>query len=75
MESSSLKTLLIQHNPADARLIQAALTEAKGASFDLEWVDNLSSGLKRLSSGEIDIVLLDLTLSSGPGLSGEGTAG
>jgi signal transduction histidine kinase len=38
------------------------LAEGKDVSFNLEWKDNLTEGLKRLAGGGIDVVLLDLML-------------
>jgi sigma-B regulation protein RsbU (phosphoserine phosphatase) len=64
-----LKALLIEDNPLDARLIQIMLHEAGGGQFELERAERLSNGLEILGNGEIDIVLLDLSLpDSGGGL-------
>jgi PAS domain S-box-containing protein len=57
-----IKVLLIEDNPGDARLIREMLAEERGATFDLERADRLSTGLERLAKGEIDVVLLDLSL-------------
>ncbi len=57
-----IKVLLIEDNPADARLVKEMLVEAQNTSFDLEWKERLSAGLERLAEGGIDIVLLDLML-------------
>ncbi len=67
MNMEHIKVLLIEDNPGDARLIQEMLAEEKNISFGLEWKDNLSEGLKHLDGGEIDIVLLDLTLPDSRG--------
>jgi signal transduction histidine kinase len=58
----AIRVLLIEDNPADARLIREMLAYEKDASFNLEWEDNLTDGLKRLAGGGVDIVLLDLML-------------
>jgi two-component system cell cycle sensor histidine kinase/response regulator CckA len=68
MNPRPIKVLLIEDNAGDAELIVAMLTEAKQMSFELEWHDTLSAGMKRLSSGGIDIVLLDLALPDSAGL-------
>jgi DNA-binding NarL/FixJ family response regulator len=60
--------LLIEDNAGDAELIRAMLAEAKQMSFELEWHDTLSAGIKRLLSGGIDLVLLDLVLPDSAGL-------
>ena len=73
---SSIKVLLIEDNPGDARLIQVVLNSARTAdfaahmlnTFDMEHVDRLSSGLKRLRDGGIDLILLDLSLPDSQGL-------
>lgn len=62
MMKRRVKVLLVEDNPSDARLIQESLAEASDDSFDLETMDTLASGLKRLNSGGIDAMLLDLAL-------------
>ncbi len=62
-----IKVLLIEDNPGDARLIKEMLAEARSVSFDLEWKDNLSKGLKLLTEKGIDVVLLDLMLPDSAG--------
>lgn len=57
-----IRVLLIEDNPGDARLIKAMLAKETDISFNLEWKDRLSEGLKRLAEGGIDVVLLDLML-------------
>ncbi|MGA9348778.1 MAG: response regulator [Anaerolineae bacterium] len=63
-----LKVLLIEDNPGDARLIREILAEERGASFDVEGADRLSTGLEYLAGGDIDVVLLDLSLPDSRGL-------
>jgi PAS domain S-box-containing protein len=60
--------LLIEDNRADARLIQELLRDVD-AGFDLEWVERLTAGLRRLDGGEptIGAVLLDLQLPDSQG--------
>lgn len=67
-DSKPIRVLLIEDNPADARLLREMLAEMDGVPFDLERVDRLSAGLERLSSDGIDVVLLDLTLPDSRGL-------
>jgi serine phosphatase RsbU (regulator of sigma subunit) len=64
----SLKVLLIEDNPLDARLIQIMLAEAGAGLFSLERVDRLATGLARLAKGDIGMVLLDLSLPDSHGL-------
>jgi len=63
-----ITALLIEDNPADARLIQYMLTESGDGIFQLEHVDRLQQGLKRMESPGIDIVLSDLSLPDSHGL-------
>jgi len=64
----SLKVLLIEDNPLDARLIQIMLAEAGAGLFSVERVDRLAAGLARLAKGDIGMVLLDLSLPDSHGL-------
>jgi len=66
--SKIIRVLLIEDNSFDACVIQEMLAKAKGASFDLECVDLLSTGLERLAKGGIDLVLLDLSLPECQGI-------
>lgn len=68
MDDEHVRVLLIEDEPADARLIREVLAEVNGATFDIEWVDCVSAGQKRLSAGGIDVVLLDLSLPDSRGL-------
>jgi two-component system, cell cycle sensor histidine kinase and response regulator CckA len=68
MNSRPIKVLLVEGNPGDAELIRTLLAEAKGLSFELEWRKTLFDGVNRLSSGGIDLVLLDLVLPDSSGL-------
>lgn len=63
-----IRILLIEDNPADARLLKEMLAEITDVSFNLERVERLSDGLERLKEGGVDIVLLDLTLPDSRGL-------
>ena len=59
--------LLIEDNPGDARLIREFFTEASPSEFRLHWADRLSKGLDRLDKGDIDLVLLDVSLPDSRG--------
>jgi CheY-like chemotaxis protein len=60
--------LLIEDNPADAKLVREALTDTRFGPFQIEWVKNLSDGLQRLSKGGIQAVLADLLLPDSQGI-------
>jgi len=51
MSDKRTKILLIEDNPGDARLIQEMLAEAERGRFELECVDQLYAGIKRLDQG------------------------
>lgn len=68
MESKPIRVLLIEDNPADARLLQQALNDQKEAVFELTHVDHLSDGVKLLAEGGVDLVLVDLMLPDSQGL-------
>ena len=68
MGSYHIHLLLIEDNPGDAVLIREMLAEARGMSFELEWMETLSEGIERLALGGIDVVLLDLALTDSTGL-------
>jgi PAS domain S-box-containing protein len=63
-----LKILMIEDNPGDARLVREMLAETGTGDITLEWVPRLSQGLESLGKGEIDLVLLDLSLPDSRGL-------
>ena len=60
--------LLIEDNPGDAGLVREMLSENQDARFRIEWVQALLPGLNRLTRGDIDMVLLDLSLPDSQGL-------
>ncbi|MBI2191245.1 MAG: response regulator [Planctomycetes bacterium] len=68
MSTSAIKTLLIEDNAGDARLMAETLAEVRDVRFDMKCVGRLSEGLDRLASEEVDVVLLDLFLPDGQGI-------
>jgi len=64
---TSSRVLLIEDNPGDARLLREYLSGAAG-DFTLEWADCLAAGLEVLARGNIDVVVLDLSLPDSRGL-------
>jgi Flp pilus assembly CpaE family ATPase len=64
----AVRVLLIEDNPGDAGLVRAMLAESQGVEFRVEWVQALLPGMVRLGRGEIDMILLDLSLPDSQGL-------
>ena len=69
MVASSVKILLIEDNPAEARLLQELLKQAQSKEFSLFHVKRLQAALKELHQDSYDVILLDLTLPDSQGLS------
>lgn len=61
--------LIIEDNPGDVELIKAMLEETRINKFELVWRDELKEGIEYLEQRTADIILLDLTLPDGSGLS------
>jgi two-component sensor histidine kinase len=68
MNDRQIKVLLIEDNPGDVRLIREMLKDFKDITVEIDCVDRLDTGLKRLSKGSFDAVLLDLGLPDSQGL-------
>ena len=63
------RALLVEDNPADARLLKEAVAEVGAArSIELVHVDRLATALQRLKTESFDVVLLDLSLPDESGL-------
>jgi len=62
--------LLIEDNPGDAELVKDALADTAGARFEVHHAETLALGLDRLVRGDIDLVLLDVSLPDSHGLDG-----
>jgi DNA-binding response OmpR family regulator len=67
MEDLPLRVLLIEDNPADARMIQEMLKGLKEGVPELTTADRLSTGIETLARGGQDAVLLDLSLPDSQG--------
>jgi PAS domain S-box-containing protein len=63
-----IRVLLVEDNPALARMIADMLAQASGTIFFVESVGTLADSIARLSPGGIDVILLDLTLPDHQGL-------
>lgn len=63
-----IKVLLVEDNRADVDLIREILPENGPVSFFIETVSRLSEAIKRLETGGIDLILLDLGLPDSQGI-------
>ena len=70
MPQPVFRVLLIEDTPGDAELVKATLADAGGATFQVYCAEALLPGLERLARGDIDLVLLDLSLPDSHGLDG-----
>ncbi|CAA7626477.1 response regulator [Magnetospirillum sp. UT-4] len=62
------QVLVVEDDPADARLVELMLRRARGGDFQVECVSRLGSAIERLKRGGIDVVLADLSLPDSSGL-------
>jgi len=72
--SDTIRVLLIEDNPGDSRLIREMVVDAGDSFVQLECADRLGTGLERLAAGDIDGLLLDLSLPDSQGLETFSTA-
>ncbi len=68
MPDTLITVLLIEDNAGDTRLIQKMLDDAPRASFQLRVANRLATGLECVGAGEVDLVLLDLSLPDSWGM-------
>lgn len=69
MQKSSVRVLLIEDDPADARQVREMLQEAENRPFALTYVDCLSEALRLAAEEPFDVALVDLTLPDAHGMS------
>jgi len=68
MTRPTLNALIVDDNPGDADLVEEHLTAGTGGHCHLLRADTLASGLRLLKDGDIDALLLDLSLPDATGL-------
>ena len=61
------RVLLIDDSHDVQVLVQHALVKHGAGKYDLIWADSLKEGFRELTSGEVDVVLLDLGLPEASG--------
>src|SRR5215213_6369587 len=64
----SIRLLLVEDNPADARVVERHLKDAGLNQVVSDWVQTASEAAQRLQTTEYDLVLLDLGLPDATGL-------
>ena len=63
-----MRTLLIEDNPTDVRLIREMLKDLPAGTLQLQEVGTLDSAMERLRQETFDVVLLDLGLPDAQGM-------
>jgi diguanylate cyclase (GGDEF)-like protein len=66
-QRASVRVLLVEDNPGDARLVEILLSET-GQGFDVKHVGTLGEALDELDRPPFEVVLLDLSLPDSAGL-------
>lgn len=68
MNTNRIRTLLVEDNPADKRLVQEGLRGMGPSGYDIECADHLATAVDQLQAGGFDVVLLDLSLPDSSGI-------
>ncbi|MCX5654182.1 MAG: response regulator [Planctomycetota bacterium] len=68
MANATLRLLLVEDNPADARLLSEYLCAPHGDLFQCTHVEVLTEALRYLKADRFDLILLDLSLPDSQGL-------
>ena len=67
-KEKTLKVLVVEDNPADARLVREMLAQAEGQSFKVQCAETLVGALEALAHEEFNLALVDLGLPDSQGL-------
>lgn len=65
--SDRRRVLIIEDNPADARLLEVLVEQIPEAGFQMEHVGSLAAGLERLAGEGIELIMVDLSLPDSHG--------
>jgi CheY-like chemotaxis protein len=68
MEGKTVKILLVEDNPGDARLVMESLKDTDVCRFELTHVEKFSEAVDTLKKEEYQLILLDLTLPDSNGV-------
>jgi PAS domain S-box-containing protein len=67
-DMKNIRLLLVEDNPADARVVERHLRDAGLNQVVSDWVQTVGEAIQRLQTVEYDLVLLDLGLPDATGL-------
>ena len=68
MDANSMRILLVEDNPGDARLVEWYLSKPGCGASQVRRAERLSDALRELTATRFDLVLLDLSLPDSNGL-------
>lgn len=68
MDNQAIRVLLVEDDPGDEAYIREVLSEGKDQEIHLETTDRVGTALARMEQGDVDLVLLDLSLPDSTGL-------
>jgi signal transduction histidine kinase len=69
-EPQTYRVLLVEDNPADARLAREILSEGQRYDFEVAEASTMAAALALLAQREFDVVLMDLSLPDSLGIDG-----
>ncbi len=64
----AIEILLVEDEPGDAAWIRRGLSRSWPESYDVTWVQTLAEGQQSMAGGNIDLILLDVSLPDSCGL-------
>ena len=68
MKNNKINVLLVEDDKGDAFYVQEILSDQKDQLIETVWVETIGQALGRLAGGDIDVILLDLSLPDGTGI-------
>ncbi len=68
MKNNKINVLLVEDDRGDAFYVQEILSDQKDQLIETVWVETIGQALGRLAGGDIDVILLDLSLPDGTGI-------
>ena len=67
-QAEHVRALLVEDNPADARLVREFARDCQHIVLEIEHVDRLQAAIDRLPTSQFDVILLDLGLPDAMGV-------